>query len=104
MQDVDGRNKPGHDENLNCGNFNDEVGQPFGGVNSADGFGPLCHLRQLRWIVRERRDRRGQPSGREVGLHDSNRAARGLQNAGILELVLVQRMRQRHQYGRPPDG
>ena len=104
MQDVDDRDKPDHDENLNCGNFNDEVGQPFGGVNNADGFGPLCHLCQLRWIARKSCDRRGQVSGREVGLRDANRSPRGLQNAGILKLVLIQRMRQRHQYGRPADG
>jgi len=62
-QDVDGRDigvrkhavlrtaMPGHDENLNCGNFNDQVGQPFGGIGGAAAFGPLRHLCKLRRII-----------------------------------------------------
>ena len=79
MQDVDGRNKPGHDENLNCGNFNDQVGQPFGGIGRAAAFGRLRHLRKPRRIIRQRRDFSGQALGREVPLLDADRSARGLE-------------------------
>ena len=44
-----------------------------------------------------------QPAGREFRLRQAQRAAGGLQHPGIGHLVLIERIRQRHQDRRPPD-
>ena len=64
-----------------------------------------CAMRARRaGVAGQSRDLRGQALGREVALLDADRPAGGLQHAGIDELVLIERMRQRHQDGRPADG
>ena len=46
----------------------------------------------------------GQAIGGEIALLDADRPARFRQHAGIGELILIQRVRQRHQDRRPADG
>jgi hypothetical protein len=56
MQDVDGRDKPGHDAKitesgslgLDSGGFRHQIGQPFGGIEPADGAGAGGHRGQPR--------------------------------------------------------
>jgi hypothetical protein len=51
----------------------------------------------------KRADLGRQPIRREIVLAQPQRPAGGLQHTGIGELVLIERVRQRHQYGWPPD-
>jgi hypothetical protein len=51
--------KPGHDENLNCGDFQHQISQPLGGVNRAGRFGSLGHSGKPRGIAGQRRNLRG---------------------------------------------
>ncbi len=43
--------KPGHDENLNCGDFQHQIGQPLGGINRSRGSGGLRHAGKPRSIA-----------------------------------------------------
>ena len=80
-----------------------QIGQPLGGVDRAGRFGGGRHCGEAAGLGGQRRDLGGQPFRREIGLVEADRAARLLQHAGIGELVLVERMRQRHQDGGPAD-
>ena len=46
----------------------------------------------------------GYPFGRELGLADQERSARRGERRGVGQLILIERVRQRHQYRRPADG
>src|SRR3984893_16464426 len=51
--------------------FHNQIGQPFGGVQPADGAGAFGHRRQPRRLGGKPRDFHRQPVGRELGLRDS---------------------------------
>ena len=79
-----------------------QIGEPVGRVDDADRPGGRRHGGEPVRLGREAGDLGGEPLGRERRLLDPHRAARLRQHAGIGHLVLVERMRQRHQMaGRP---
>ena len=86
------------------GDFRDQIGQPFGGVQPADGAGAFGHRRQPRRLGGKHGDFRGQPVGREISLRNPKRAARLRQHAGIGELILIDRAGQRDQDRGAADG
>ena len=87
----------------NSGDFYHQIGQPLGGVEPADGAGVGGHRGQPRGLGGERGDFRRQPVGCEFGLRNPDRAIGLRQHAGIGELILVDRTRQRHQDRGPAD-
>jgi hypothetical protein len=76
MQDVDGRDKPGHDVKilklasvrLDSGDFRHQIGQLSGGVEPADGVGGGGHRGQPRRLGGEAGDFRRQPVGGEIAI------------------------------------
>ena len=112
LQDVDGRDKPGHDEDgkferyltVNSRDFRHQVGQPFGGVEPAGAARAAAISASRCGSAAKRGDLRREPIRRELVLRNADRAAGLHQHAGIGELVLVDRARQRHQDRGPADA
>ena len=80
-----------------------QIGQPLGSVDHACRLGGLGHGNETRGFAGERGKFRRDPFRREDGLVEPDRAAGPLQEACIGLLILIERMRQRHQNAGPPD-
>src|SRR5712664_2255863 len=87
-----------------CCHAQHQIRQPLGGVDGALGAGGGGHCYELLRRAGKRAEFGRQPIGREIILPQAHRPARLLQHAGIGGLILVERVGQRHQDGRPPDG
>src|SRR5215813_12990447 len=87
-----------------CCHAQHQLGQPLGGVGAALRAGGRGHCYELLRRAGKRGDFGCQPIGREIVLAQAHRPARLLQHAGIGGLILIERVGQRHQDGRPPDG
>src|SRR5215472_10163984 len=77
--------------------FRHEIGEPLGGIEPAGRARRRCHGRKPGGLGGEPRNFGGETIGRELALRDPQAPARLRQHAGICELVLIDRSRQRHQ-------
>ena len=77
--------------------------QPLGGIDGSGGFCALRHAGKTLRVVGQRADFGGKTFRGEIALLEQNRAPGLCQHAGIGALVLIERMRQRHQNGGPAD-
>src|SRR5262249_51312125 len=94
---------PGQATSWHCCHPQDQVGKPLGRVGCALGTSGLGHCYELLRLAGKRTDLSREPSRREIVLPEAERAAGPLQHAGIGSLVLIQRVRQRHQDGGTSD-
>src|SRR5262249_36664131 len=87
-----------------CCHAQHQIRQPLGSVEGALRAGGGGHCYELLRRAGKRADFARQPIGREIILPPAHRSAHPLQHAGIGGLILVERVGQRHQDGRPPNG
>src|SRR3977135_4529695 len=81
-----------------------QISQPLGGIDGALRASGGGHCYELLRRTGKRADLGRKPIGREIVLAQAYRTTGAFQHPGIGGLILVERMRQRHEDGRPSDG